>query len=184
MDKKQYLKEYREKNKEKLKEQQRQNYQKNRTEILTKMSIYGKEWYKKNKAEKDAKNRAWGENNKEKRVKHVQKYVSKNKEKVRLYNKQFDKGLNGKYRLVLSRHKSRWTCQCISLDEFTKIVQRSCTYCGGENITKGIDRVDNKEGYTVENSKSCCKQCNYMKNNLTVENFLNHIKKISDFNTK
>lgn len=180
MDRKQYLKEYNEKNKEHLKEVKRKWHEAHREEMLKKMSEYGKEWYKKNKEKKLLKGREWdiAPENRKKRVKYVQKYVTNNKEKVRSYNKQFDKGFNGKYRMVLSRHKSRWDCQCISLEDFIQIVQKPCTYCGDENKTKGIDRVDNKEGYTLKNSKSCCKQCNYMKNNWTVDEFLSRINKI------
>lgn len=178
MDRKQYQKEYREKNREKIKQYQKQYQNENREHIKKVVSEYGKKWYKENKESKDAQNRAYQSTHKEGAVRRTQKYVSGNKEKVRSYNKQFDKGFSGKYRMVLSRHKSRWACPCISLEEFTQIVQRPCTYCGDKNRTKGIDRVDNKEGYTLNNSESCCKQCNYMKNNWTVDEFLSRINKI------
>lgn len=175
-----YQKEYREKNKEKLKEYQRRYRKENRERLLRQMSEYGKEWYKKNKTRKAQKGKEWSSKpeNKQKRVSYVQKYVSKNKEKVRDYNQSFDQSFSGKYRLVLYRHQKRWTTEPITLDEFKQIVVQTCVYCGDKNTSKGIDRVDNDLGYTVENSKSCCKRCNYMKNNRTVTEFLFHIQKI------
>ncbi len=51
----------------------------------------------------------------------------------------------------------------------------------GTIICHGIDRLDNNKGYTSQNSKSCCKQCNYFKNTLTVDAFLTHVKIIYDY---
>ncbi len=40
----------------------------------------------------------------------------------------------------------------------------------------GIDRRDNKKGYTYNNSQPCCYTCNHMKWGMTEYNFLEHIK--------
>ncbi|WP_296683251.1 hypothetical protein [Flavobacterium sp.] len=75
---------------------------------------------------------------------------------------------------------------------FREIITKRCVYCNSEGdsfrvnrshsnglfISNGIDRVDSSKGYTKENSVACCKTCNVMKNSLTLEKFLNHIKKI------
>ena len=48
-----------------------------------------------------------------------------------------------------------------------------------ENITySGIDRIDSKEGYNINNCVPCCKICNMMKNNLSIDMFLSKIKQI------
>lgn len=181
-----YQKEYRQKNKEKLAKQRQEYHIKNRENLLKKMSEYGKAWYKENKEQKDAQGKEWGSKpeNKKKRVKYVQDYVKRNTQKVKAYNVLFNKSVAGKYRLVASRHKSRWQSHIFSIKDFEKITEMPCSYCGGHNETRGIDRKDNTEGYTKRNSVSCCKTCNYMKNNSTVENFLNHVQKIANFNTK
>lgn len=115
-------------------------------------------------------------------VKNVQKYVSRNKEKVIAYNIKFGKSIAGKYRLLKYRHKNRkWKDGIISLKEYSKLYEKKCIYCGDESMG-GIDRIDNKLGYSKKNSKSCCKMCNYMKNQHTTEKFLNHIKKIYEYN--
>lgn len=183
MERKQYLKEYRQKHKEKAKEYQRQYQKENREHIRKIVSEYGKKWYKENKEQKDAKGREWGSKpeNKKKRVKYVQKYVSQNIEKVKTYGKSFERGFAGKHRQIVYRHRKRWDCPLISLEDFTKIVNMPCTYCGGENTTKGVDRIENEKGYTIQNSTSCCKRCNYVKNNWSVDEFILHINKICQY---
>jgi len=42
----------------------------------------------------------------------------------------------------------------------------------------GVDRVDNMKGYTIENCVSCCKYCNYSKNNRSIEDFYTWIEKV------
>lgn len=77
-------------------------------------------------------------------------------------------------------------------DEFKKLISQNCNYCdiapynkinhktsNGFLIYNGIDRVNNDKGYDLENSVSCCKICNIMKNNLPLEVFLNHIQMIA-----
>jgi hypothetical protein len=48
-------------------------------------------------------------------------------------------------------------------------------------LTNGIDRQNNELGYTIENCVPCCGDCNEMKMDRTVEEFLTHIKKITVF---
>ena len=53
----------------------------------------------------------------------------------------------------------------------------TCYYCGEDGL--GIDRIDNKLGYIPENCVSCCKECNTMKMDSTLEVFLNKVSKIA-----
>lgn len=56
--------------------------------------------------------------------------------------------------------------------EVLAIVSSVCAYCGslGKPFV-GIDRQDNKEGYTVSNSVPCCRRCNRAKDVLSVSVF-------------
>jgi hypothetical protein len=49
----------------------------------------------------------------------------------------------------------------LTLEQHTTLVTSPCAYCGGEG--GGIDRLNPKGGYTVENSVSACKRCNARK---------------------
>lgn len=83
----------------------------------------------------------------------------------------------------------------LSFDDFVILTEQECAYCGsppsnkinskdliGEWEYNGIDRVNNDQKYTKENSVSCCKKCNFMKSNFSKIDFLNHIKKIAKYN--
>lgn len=74
-------------------------------------------------------------------------------------------------------------------EQFFEITQKDCYYCGkkpsnsynrkeqnGEYIYNGIDRVNNDEGYTIENSVPCCHTCNRAKEKLTLQEFKDWIK--------
>lgn len=90
----------------------------------------------------------------------------------------------------------------ITLEEFEVITQRDCYYCGvapiqisksannrlvekglaskdtGNYIYNGIDRLDNKRGYTIDNIVSCCKMCNHAKKTYTEDEFREWIKRV------
>ena len=82
----------------------------------------------------------------------------------------------------------------LSREEFDKIIQSNCHYCNTEpsnffknrkNINlslkyNGIDRKDPRRGYEHDNILPCCGDCNYMKNDLLFEVFIDKIKKIRD----
>lgn len=145
---------------------------------------YHKIWYQKNKDKKLKQNTEYSRNHRKETVQYVLKSREKYKEKFLEYQKRFNKTLEGRYRLLKYRHQKRWNYPMMTLKEYKEIILNNCDYCGGENGTKGVDRIDNSIGYTKENSKSCCKICNYMKNNYSIKEFLSHIQKIYEFNKK
>ena len=72
----------------------------------------------------------------------------------------------------------------LNKDEFKSITSKDCFYCKSPPNSKtrvcgtkgiytynGIDRIDNEQGYTIENSVPCCKFCNYAKNKFQVTEF-------------
>jgi len=80
----------------------------------------------------------------------------------------------------------------ISLEDFTKTISKTCSYCGCAPSTyfnprrikadtlvyNGVDRIDSTKGYSVDNITPCCKVCNYMKLRHTKDFFLDHVRKI------
>ena len=79
----------------------------------------------------------------------------------------------------------------LSKDDFRVITKQDCFYCGtkpeqtsgtkrcnGSYVYNGIDRVDNNGGYVLNNCVACCSVCNYAKRDMSLENFIEHIKKI------
>lgn len=82
--------------------------------------------------------------------------------------------------------------------EFIDLIQNDCHYCGGKpsmtwHGTKrtivnldgfrynGVDRVDNTDGYIIGNVVSCCKICNNSKNTLTVDEWLEWVTRVYEF---
>ncbi len=76
----------------------------------------------------------------------------------------------------------------LTIQQFIDAIRQPCRYCGrvgvGELVLKsgqsrrynGLDRRDNRHGYTSENIVTCCKTCNSMKGQMTEAEFLQHIQ--------
>jgi len=97
------------------------------------------------------------------------------------------------YKKDATRRGKKWLLTDYGFDRLTR---GPCYYCGmlfsnecimgaksarggnGSFLYNGIDRVDNEKDYTVENSVSCCKDCNRMKGKLSLDDFLSHIVQI------
>lgn len=102
--------------------------------------------------------------------------------------------------------KKVWICQYkkeLDFDSFIYLTQQNCVYCGKEpsniinrnkykNVSDYIkensfvkystlDRIDNDKNHSLDNVVSACTHCNRSKNNLSVENFYNHVNKIKKF---
>lgn len=65
-----------------------------------------------------------------------------------------------------------------TLEEFLEFTARPCFFCM-TTPSKGIDRANSSKGYEKENCLPCCKVCNRMKLDLTVDDFLKQCIKIS-----
>lgn len=182
MDKKEYLRQWRKKNADKFKATKKAYYEKNKDKIREQQKKYHKKWYQVNKKDKDAKNKKWHQNNKKCSVEIVQAYVKRNKEKVIKYNKGYQQTSDGLFRTTKYNAKQKNNEFLLTKQQFEKIVSKPCQYCGEKIERRGIDRINNNKGYTIENSAPCCKMCNYMKKNYHLEEFLLHIEKIYKHN--
>lgn len=87
-------------------------------------------------------------------------------------------------------------------NEFRLICERNCFYCGvapqqgspqsiidrglinGDWLHNGIDRIDSSFGYTVVNCVPCCCICNKAKLNHTYRDFIEWIKRITNYASK
>jgi hypothetical protein len=80
----------------------------------------------------------------------------------------------------------------LTVKEFDILIAGDCYWCGAPpcnlSVSKGgvrlaysgIDRLKATHGYTSDNCVSCCKRCNFMKGQLSREEFIVHIRKILD----
>jgi len=90
----------------------------------------------------------------------------------------------------------------LNFEQFIELSQKNCFYCGKEPsqiircqyptddeesnmrrsyIRNGIDRADNLKGYILDNCVPCCKNCNFMKLELSQNDFLSHIERIHKY---
>ncbi len=85
-------------------------------------------------------------------------------------------------------------CFELTKEQFLILSQKPCHYCGalpsnirinrynnGDFVYNGIDRVDSKKGYTINNCVPCCFWCNTMKSKYSVDEFLSHLRKILEY---
>jgi hypothetical protein len=68
----------------------------------------------------------------------------------------------------------------LTLEEFQKLTEASCTFCGLQP-SNGVDRKDSRCGYYIENSQPCCKFCNRLKSDFLQPVWLSQILRISDY---
>lgn len=66
----------------------------------------------------------------------------------------------------------------IALLDYFAIILQPCDYCGGRHVDlalNGVDRVDSKGSYSIENSVPCCKTCNFMKGPMAKGEFFDQV---------
>lgn len=109
-----------------------------------------------------------------------------------------------KYPPRIASARRRWQAysyvdnQCIGFDDFLRISQKDCFYCGaspsnlynkflkcknasqkamleGDFWYNGIDRKDSNRAHTIDNIVPCCHICNRYKSDMSVEKFLDSI---------
>ncbi len=69
----------------------------------------------------------------------------------------------------------------LSETDFTTNKTLICEYCGSLLDKPRFDRVDNQNGYCKENIVPCCTLCNFLKNDLHKDLFLEQISKIYEY---
>jgi hypothetical protein len=95
------------------------------------------------------------------------------------------------YKIRAKNHRKKLSFT-LTKEEFRILITAPCHYCGeigystfkskptanGNFPSNGIDRLDSSVGYEYKNCVSACGICNKMKNDLSYEDFLTHIKRI------
>ncbi len=100
---------------------------------------------------------------------------------------------------VLSTHYKRYIREAerrdlsfdLSEEEFESLVLKNCAYCNAEPFKRrsprkgetdknysGLDRINNLQGYAIENCVPCCINCNVSKSDLDLAAWFQLIKRI------
>lgn len=80
----------------------------------------------------------------------------------------------------------------LTQEELSLLIGENCHYCGSECVSRltsseedfyynGIDRKNSKKGYTLSNSVTCCKFCNYAKGTKSYSDFKKWIQRVVKF---
>ena len=136
---------------------------------MDKIKVQRRKWYmtRMQKEESIIKNRE-----------HVKLWRDNNKDKVHINNKKYRHTPRGKYVKYKNRAKGKDTVFLLNLCDFELYWNTVCYYCG-EHITGiGFDQIIAGRGYTKDNVVPCCDLCNYIKWDRSIEDTINHCRKM------
>lgn len=85
------------------------------------------------------------------------------------------KDIEKKYR---ERAKKKGRKYTLTIQDFINNYNKPCFYCGHKYKRIGFDRLDSKKGYTQDNIKPCCTECNMMKRTTDLQEFIQRCKDI------
>ena len=97
----------------------------------------------------------------------------------------------------LQRNARRRSIPCLlTYDQYIELIKTPiCQFCGEvvkpiehlkhseDSICYFIDRLDNNRGYMLDNCCVSCYSCNLMKHKLSVKQFVEHCKKVIEYQT-
>jgi len=83
-----------------------------------------------------------------------------------------------RFSTLKAQAKARHIYFDLTLEQFKSFWGWPCAYCGESIKTIGLDRIDSSKGYTVDNLLSCCGDCNYMKSDMSLDEFVERCRKI------
>lgn len=99
--------------------------------------------------------------------------------------------LNAVYSVYRKEARRKGVVFTLTKEETSLLIFSPCHYCGappsnpGQRKPRptvpysGIDRINGADGYTPENTHSCCANCNRAKSDRTLEDFYNWIRAIA-----
>lgn len=117
-----------------------------------------------------------------KKVCHIHKFNESNWKRL-MFPEVFENHQNVRY-CDYNYRADKYEKWDLTEELFNQIFIKNCYLCGKEptNLHKnGIDRVNNNIGYEVNNMKSCCMDCNYLKFEYTLDDFLDKCHKIYEY---
>jgi hypothetical protein len=117
-----------------------------------------------------------------KRIEHIltyQGYIKGN-----LYPEYFANHLSGNYDSYEKRANKKNIEFKMTEEDYYTLILEDCYICGkktdGFHIN-GIDRVNNENGYYLDNIEPCCGECNFMKNKFKLADFFDKLRDIKKY---
>jgi len=126
-----------------------------------------KRWYDKNKDKERVRSKT-----------AYHKDIEASRAAQRVKNKKYRDKPKSKYDTYKYNAGRRGYDFNLTYEQFMTFWQQDCYYCGSNQETVGIDRVDNTVGYQMDNVVSCCRYCNLAKRAETKEDFINWARRL------
>jgi hypothetical protein len=104
------------------------------------------------------------------------KYYQKNP----AHNKEYYQTPKGKYAAYKAGAKRRGLTFDLSCEMFSSLLKKSCRYCG-ISPANGVDRIENNEGYVLDNCAPCCCWCNRAKGVETEDEFVEQCARVTEW---
>ena len=181
-------KEYYNKNGEGIRARNRKIYQDNKEQV----SLYRKEIRDSDPDRFHQYNSDYYKNNTEKVLVKTRKYQEENKESYRIWGMSWREVPKNRIKESVGHARASAPRRGLSFDpELFKLADNPPTHCacckialdystgkGGNNNSRAptLDRVDNSQGYTLENVRVICRRCNHLKSNASFEEIVNFYK--------
>lgn len=137
---------------------------------------HNREMYKLKREERLKQKAEYYQENREEIIRKNTKYKTEHPEA----DKRYGRTLKGRYRDYKNGANCRGHEFKLTIEDFEKLWNKNCYYCGDLIDGIGIDRVDNNVGYLVGNVVPCCPVCNKMKLTLRSSDFTEQCIKISN----
>ena len=116
------------------------------------------------------------------RVEHIVKYFDtdcvETKYPELFANYKIPENHYGNYKKSAKQRGYEFT---LTVEELEQETDKNCYICGKPTTidhVNGLDRYDNSVGYTVENVRSCCRECNFMKYTYSYADFIDKCRQI------
>ena len=101
-------------------------------------------------------------------------------------------GLKRLYKVYQRNAETRGRTFFLSIEDFERLTKMNCAYCdrppaqkSGAYLYNGLDRVNTHAGYSLENCKACCWECNRMKGSQLSEGEMRAVgQALKDFRNK
>lgn len=139
------------------------------------MTTYNQKYYEANKEKIKKASRSYYKAHRAQKKAYSRKYAEEHQAEIRSYM-QSTKTKWRTYQREAQKRGLEWE---LTFEEFETLFNQVCYYHGGPGPSRGIDRRNNKKGYTRANSAPCCFMCNLMKRGWSHKEFLKRVRKIA-----
>ena len=117
-------------------------------------------------------------------IKAVRQYYSTHTKSRKKAQLRGYKSIHGQWNNYRRSAKKKAIPFGLTKDYFKKLRKENCHYCGTTKSTAynmGVDRVNSKKGYILNNVVPCCKDCNLAKFDRTPQQFISHVIKMYNY---